>query len=77
MLLAPMHAERAECSDSTCMNSDLSDPSSTISESLSTTVVCGVMGYAEITCGLASRTPSATASFPDANIFSPSFPTVS
>ena len=36
---APMAHESAECSDSTCMNSDLMSPSATISESLSTTVV--------------------------------------
>src|SRR6056297_567254 len=42
--LMPMAHDIALCSDSTCINSDLRDPSSTNSESLSTTIVCGVIG---------------------------------
>lgn len=37
-------AESAECSDSTCTYSAVRLPSSTISESRSTTMVCGVIG---------------------------------
>ena len=66
---APMAHESAECSDSTCTYSAASEPSSTISLRRSTTTVCGVMGYAEMTCGRASRTPSARASSPERNRF--------
>ena len=64
---APMAHDSAECSLSTCTYSAASSPASTISERRSTTTVCGVMGYAEITCGRASRTPSANASSPERN----------
>ena len=66
---APSAAESAECSDSTWMYSESSAPDSTISDSRSTTTVCGVMGYAEITWGRAKRTPSANASSPERNRF--------
>ena len=42
--LAPMQAESAECSDSTCKNSVSSFPSATHSARRSMTTVCGVMG---------------------------------
>ena len=71
---APIAQERAECSDSTWINSAFKLLSSTISESRSTTIVCGVMGYAEITCGFASRMPSAKASLPDKNFLAIIFP---
>ena len=41
---APMAQERAECSLSTCTYSAANAPDSTISDSRSTTTVCGVMG---------------------------------
>jgi len=42
--LAPIQAESAECSDSTCKNSVSSVPSATHWASRSMTTVCGVMG---------------------------------
>ena len=41
---APMAADSAVCSLSTCRYSQSSEPSSTMTDSASTTVVCGVMG---------------------------------
>jgi hypothetical protein len=45
---APMQALNAECSDSTGTNAASTCPDATYSLSLSTMMVCGVMGYAEI-----------------------------
>ncbi len=64
-----MHAAIAECSDSTLMKRAGSVPSAHISESFSTTCVCGVIGYAEITSTRASRAPHATAWLPTITFF--------
>ena len=62
---APIATDSAANSDSTLMNSQLaSSPVFTISPSASTMCVCGVMGYAQITCGRHSATASATAREP-------------
>ena len=61
---APIQQESAENSDSTQMYSASSRPSATMDASPSTMWVCGVIGYAEMTCGRQSRTVSATAMDP-------------
>ena len=60
---APRTADKAECSDSTFMSSASSLPSTTNSESFSTIVVCGVIGYAAITSTSHCLTAQATAWF--------------
>src|SRR5512135_3390124 len=60
-----MATESAANSDSTLMNSHPpSSPDFTISPRPSTMCVWGVIGYAQITCGRASATASATAREP-------------
>src|SRR3989304_6022041 len=66
--LAPRTTDAAECSLSTLTYSDLSSPSATNSERCSTIWVCGVIGYAEITCGLQTPTVFATATEPSINV---------
>src|ERR1700693_144827 len=62
---APLAPESAANSDSTLMNSHPpSSPAFTNSPSPSTMCVCGVMGYAQMTCGRQSAMASATAREP-------------
>src|SRR4029079_18491077 len=62
---APIATDKAANSDSTLMNSQPpSSPDFTISPKPSTMCVCGVIGYAQITCGRHSATASATACEP-------------
>src|SRR5262245_6104830 len=62
---APIATDSAANSDSTLMNSQFaSSPDFTISPRPSTMWVCGVIGYAQITCGRHSATASATAREP-------------
>src|SRR3990172_4090154 len=60
-----MHTCIALCSDSTFTNCAGSSPEATKSASFSTTVVCGVIGYAEITWTRASFAAYDCAEFPD------------
>jgi hypothetical protein len=59
-----MATDMAANSDSTFRNSAFSSPFFTIAPSASTMWVCGVMGYAQITCGRHIATVSATAREP-------------
>src|SRR5512132_2896750 len=62
---APIATDSAANSDSTLMYSQpLSSPPLTSSPSASTMCVCGVIGYAQMTCGRASAIASATAREP-------------
>src|SRR5215475_1071914 len=62
---APIATDNAANSDSTLMNSQFaSSPAFTISPKPSTMCVCGVIGYAQITCGRHSAIASATACEP-------------
>src|SRR4029079_843301 len=62
---APIATDKAANSDSTLMNSQPpSSPDFTISPRPSTMCVCGVIGYAQMTCGRQSATASATACEP-------------
>src|SRR5215470_8694498 len=58
---APIATDSAANSDSTLMNSQFaSSPDLTISPRPSTMCVCGVIGYAQMTCGRHNATASAT-----------------
>src|SRR5947208_10363538 len=59
-----MATDMAADSDSTLRNSALSSSLFTIADSASTMWVCGVIGYAQITCGRHIATASATARDP-------------
>src|SRR2546430_1348787 len=59
-----MATDMAANSDSTLRNSALSSSLFTIADSASTMWVCGVIGYAQITCGRHIATASATARDP-------------
>src|SRR3989339_2144285 len=61
---APMHADIAECSDSTGIYSALTRPSAKNCANIITTSVAGVIGYAATTSGFICRMASAIASFP-------------
>ena len=61
---APITADIAANSDSTLRNPAFSSPFFTRAPSASTMWVCGVIGYAQITCGRHMATASATAREP-------------
>src|SRR3989337_3823688 len=62
--LAHISAEMAENSDSTFIYSQFISPSAANWARSSTICVCGVIGYAEITCGLLTFTAWATPNDP-------------